>query len=71
MRHPEVARYHRGWGRAGDTALIAERGGEFIGAAFYRLFTVEDHGHGFVDEQTPELAIAIEDAYGVKALAEN
>jgi ribosomal protein S18 acetylase RimI-like enzyme len=63
MRHPEVARYHRDWGRAGDAVVIAERGGEFIGAAFYRLFTENDHGHGFVNEQTPELAIAIEDMH--------
>jgi len=54
-----VSRYVRGWGRPGDTALIAIEGGFAVGAAWYRLFRAEEPGYGFVDEQTPELAIAV------------
>ncbi len=59
MAHPEVAMYHQGWGRAGDFGVKAVRGEQVIGAAFARLFTDESHGHGYVDDQTPELGVGV------------
>ena len=65
LEHPQVVIFHRDWGRAGDTALVAEEQGRSIGLVWYRLFTEGEHGEGYVDEQTPELAIAVvEDSRG-------
>jgi len=54
-----ASRYLRGWGRRGDTAVIALEGGFPVGAAWFRLFRAEEPGYGFVSEVTPELAIAV------------
>jgi GNAT superfamily N-acetyltransferase len=65
LEHPAAAIYHRGWGRRGDAALVAEEDGRPIGLAWCRLFTDDEHGEGYLDEQTPEVAVAVvEDARG-------
>jgi ribosomal protein S18 acetylase RimI-like enzyme len=56
---PPVQRYVERWGRPGDTALIAIEDFQRVGGAWYRLFRSDNAGYGFVDEQTPELSIAI------------
>lgn len=55
---PRYARYLEGWPRDGDHGLVAEHDGP-VGAAWYRTFTAEHRGYGFVSEEVPELAIAV------------
>jgi GNAT superfamily N-acetyltransferase len=54
-----IGRYVDGWGRPGDTVLIAMDGGHRVGAAWIRLFRENAPGYGFVDEYTPELTVAV------------
>ena len=54
-----VALYVKAWGRPGDAAMIAIDSGFPVGAAWYRLFPLDEPGYGFVDDGTPELTIAI------------
>lgn len=61
LAHPLLSIFHEGWGRPGDTGLIARSGEDRLGAVWYRLFTDAEHGEGFIDEATPELAIAVAD----------
>lgn len=61
-RHPMLARYVEGWGRAGDLGVIAtpaEHAGEPIGAAWCRRFPQTAPGWGWIDTETPELSVAV------------
>jgi len=59
LRLPQLTMFYKGWGRDGDMALVAEDEGRRLGLAWYRFFTDAVHGEGFVDEETPELAVAV------------
>ena len=54
-----LERYVAGWGRPGDSALVAIDEFQPVAAAWYRLFEADEPGYGFVDADTPELTIAV------------
>jgi GNAT superfamily N-acetyltransferase len=63
LAHPQVVIFHEGWGRDGDAGVVVEEGDRRIGAAWWRFFTEAVHGEGYVDDATPELAIAVVDGF--------
>lgn len=56
---PGTARYIADWPRETDLGVIAEAGGERIGAAWVRFFPASDPGYGFVAADIPELTIGV------------
>ena len=62
-RQPGFAKLLAGWGREGDRALVSEENGVPVGAAWFRLWTEDDHSYGFAGEEIPEIAIAIDPAH--------
>ncbi len=59
-----LSRYVAGWGRPGDVGLVAvdDDTGDRLGAAWYRAYPADAPGYGFIDEATPEIAIACTEA---------
>lgn len=70
LLHPQLARYVKDWGRDGDTAVVAQNDGAdaVVGMAWARLWTHDNRGFGYVDEQTPELAVAVEPQFQGRGL---
>src|SRR5215207_2568879 len=60
-RHAELARYVEGWDARSDPGIVVvdDDTREPVGAAWLRLLTAETKGYGYVDDATPELAIAV------------
>lgn len=57
---PAFGKYLDEWGRAGDQAVIAvDLATRPVGAAWYRSFSEDAKGYGFVASDIPELAVAV------------
>ena len=60
LNEPNIEKYLKDWGRKHDHALIAlDAQNNPVGAIWFRLFNRENAGYGFVDENTPELGMAV------------
>ncbi|MGW4244958.1 N-acetyltransferase family protein [Nocardia sp. NPDC004722] len=56
---PHLGHYVEGWGAPGDLGVVGGFDGVALGAAWLRLFDPADPAYGFVDADTPELAIGV------------
>jgi ribosomal protein S18 acetylase RimI-like enzyme len=70
VNDPGVAKYVLGWGKLGDAGFVAIDETSFlqVGAVWVRLFESENPGYGYVDENIPELSIAILPGFRNKGL---
>lgn len=68
LNNPEFKKLLNEWGRPWDRAVVAEIDNKPIGAAWYRLWTEEEHSYGFVDSETPELGIAVKADFRSKGI---
>jgi ribosomal protein S18 acetylase RimI-like enzyme len=59
LRLPEIACYVQGWGQPHDRGFAALVEGAPVGTAWLRLLTAKRPGYGYVDDNTPELSIAV------------
>jgi len=60
---PELGRYVDDWGRQDDLGFVAEVDGQPIGAVWLRQLTGQEPGYGYVNDETPELSMAVLPAY--------
>ena len=60
LQEPNIENYLKNWGRKDDHALVAVDGeNKSVGAVWIRLLNRENAGYGFVDDDIPELGMAI------------
>ena len=62
---PEIAMYVANWGLEGDLGFkaIHEIDKTPVGAIWVRQFKEKNKGYGYVDDDTPEIAMAVEKAF--------
>ena len=59
LAEPRLAAYVVDFGRKEDYGVIAEENGRPVGGGWWRHFSAQLPGYGFVSEDVPELALAV------------
>lgn len=60
LKLPGVAKYLEEWGRPGDFGVVAiDPSGRRLGAAWYRFFTAQNPGYGYISDDIPEITIGV------------
>lgn len=57
---PLTEKYVRGYGRPGDYGIVALLDGARVGAAWWRLFSADNRGYGYVRDDVPELTLGVQ-----------
>ena len=65
VNSPDLARYVLHWGQPDDIGLLAVDAStrQPLAAVWLRLFTKDNKGYGYMEDETPELSIAMLPAY--------
>jgi ribosomal protein S18 acetylase RimI-like enzyme len=64
INQPSISKYVENWGREGDMGYIAVNElGQSVGSITMRYFNKDNKGYGYVDDETPELGMAIRSEY--------
>ncbi|MEP7077110.1 MAG: GNAT family N-acetyltransferase [Acidobacteriota bacterium] len=58
---PVLENYFENFGREGEVAFVAVTSDGLGGAAWTRRFSKDNKSHGYVDDETPELGIALKE----------
>ena len=60
LDNPDISKYIDNWGTLpNDLALVAVINNELIGTIWGRTFSKSNAGYGFIDENTPEISMAV------------
>jgi ribosomal protein S18 acetylase RimI-like enzyme len=59
VEKPELRKYYNDWGKTGDLGYVAYTEDCTVAAVWIRLLKGELKGYGYVDDNTPELSIAV------------
>jgi len=59
IKHPDIYKYIKDFGKKDDICLVAELHGKLVGAIWTRLFSENEKGYGYVNKDTPELSMAV------------
>lgn len=70
LSQPDIYKYLDGFGlKNSDSGFVAENDkNELIGAAWFRLFDNSNKGYGYINDDTPELSIAVLKEYRGKGI---
>lgn len=72
LEEPNIAKYVSNWESNNyDLAMVALDGERLIGAIWGRQFREESKGYGFVNARTPEISMAVLEAYRNKGIGTN
>lgn len=64
IQHPDLEKYYSDWGKDNlDIAVVTVESNELAGAAWGRKFSYHNKAYGFVNEETPELSMAVKETF--------
>jgi len=68
INQPSLSVYFKDFGRKDDCCFVAEFQGKLIGAIWTRIYTEKEKGYGYIDSETPELSMAVQEQYRHKGI---